>query len=615
MRLRLRHTVLGLSHELRPALQDGLWSRQVHSRRRFTTNILSPDTLTSPSEYRAQLWATNSFYCVPSSTNSSRPGWAADGPGADAELTRASNFFLGHKSQKLYRARSIFDFPINEYAPEVLVFGASNSGKSSFINSVLNEPLAEVGAKPGKTTAMTAYGVGPPLYELKLAKSVDITRSKDALVPKHSLVLVDTPGYGYGSQQFWGDHILKYIRTRRALRGALLLIDGKRGFKESDRKILQQLGALNMTTQVILTKVDKHNPEGCMEACAELLGALRAIEHNPGIAEWKRGVGWIDKIYWTAAGINPSILKSLHLERNQWKGNAGVMGARYSILRVAGLLSSDDFVTAKLRRDSILKDSKRDREELHRRNTVKGRTKEWPLRFPPIKDQEWHRNNVIWREYKKKIDRDANVDEQSWWDSAADSAQRKSTENHKRGKNSPVSTLEELEAMAAGYLSSEKSKKTERIISKPKGPMDYYAKQEAENPHLLDGPADAAPKETTEAKLNESERIVSFEELDKMMAASGGSQPNTTTTRDDAQGGEPVKAMLGRAATEAGLRPWLAKRLAGRHRRSRRSRTQESHVKDLTVNTDWTYGDAPGPSIAEGGRQPMQDGSDGVVER
>ena len=66
-------------------------------------------------------------------------------------------------------------YPINN-KPEFLLVGRSNVGKSSFINTLLNQKnLARTSSRPGKTQTLNFYLVNDSFY------------------------LIDVPGYGYAA--------------------------------------------------------------------------------------------------------------------------------------------------------------------------------------------------------------------------------------------------------------------------------------------------------------------------------------------------------------------------------------------------------------------------------
>ena len=103
-----------------------------------------------------------------------------------------------------------------ERLPEVALVGRSNVGKSSAINSLLNQKgLAKVGKVPGKT------------------QMINFFRVTTADIGIQQFYLVDLPGYGYAKvpkavQEKWKPMIEGYLTSRETLRGALVFVDVQR---------------------------------------------------------------------------------------------------------------------------------------------------------------------------------------------------------------------------------------------------------------------------------------------------------------------------------------------------------------------------------------------------
>ena len=131
-----------------------------------------------------------------------------------------------------------------ERLPEVALVGRSNVGKSSAINSLLNQKrLAKVGKVPGKTQMINFFRVTTTDTEIQ------------------QFYLVDLPGYGYAKvpkaiQDQWKPMIEGYLASRETLRGTLVLVD-VRGSERSDGEIVQWLEAVKCPTAIVATKVDK----------------------------------------------------------------------------------------------------------------------------------------------------------------------------------------------------------------------------------------------------------------------------------------------------------------------------------------------------------------------
>ena len=147
--------------------------------------------------------------------------------------------FFKHASKHVWSANvGNVVFP-PEGVPEVAFVGRSNVGKSTIINAILcRNGLARTSQKPGATRGIHFY---------ELAEKVNI---------------VDLPGYGYAAisktlAKEIRSMLLNYLENRRILKKVYVLVDGRHGLKDVDVEMLQALVECGITTQVILTKMDK----------------------------------------------------------------------------------------------------------------------------------------------------------------------------------------------------------------------------------------------------------------------------------------------------------------------------------------------------------------------
>jgi len=138
------------------------------------------------------------------------------------------------------------------------VLGRSNVGKSTLINRLVGRRgLARTSSTPGRTRRIHFYRVEDRAY------------------------LVDLPGYGYASgsreeRAAFAPLVESYLqRGREALRGALVLVDVRRGTQEEERELARYLAAEGIESRVALTKCDKlgrSETERARKALAESLG-------------------------------------------------------------------------------------------------------------------------------------------------------------------------------------------------------------------------------------------------------------------------------------------------------------------------------------------------------
>lgn len=147
--------------------------------------------------------------------------------------------------------------------PEVAFAGRSNVGKSSLLNRLLGRRnMARVSRTPGRTRALNFFLVNDRFY------------------------FVDLPGYGYAAvpsrvRETWGPMIEKYLRGRRSLRGAVLLLDGRHPPQPLDREMRAWLAQEGIPHLLVLTKMDKV-PRGRRAAHLGEAAASLGLE-DPGL--------------------------------------------------------------------------------------------------------------------------------------------------------------------------------------------------------------------------------------------------------------------------------------------------------------------------------------------
>ncbi|PIE53972.1 MAG: ribosome biogenesis GTP-binding protein YsxC [Dethiosulfovibrio peptidovorans] len=130
---------------------------------------------------------------------------------------------------------------IGEQYPEIALAGRSNVGKSSLLNRLIDQKIAHISSKPGKTRSINFFevnGAGDPF------------------------ILVDLPGYGYAArskkeQDQWRRLIERYMTTRRSLALVVHLVDFRHGLLKNDRELQEWVDGLGLPILTVFTKGDK----------------------------------------------------------------------------------------------------------------------------------------------------------------------------------------------------------------------------------------------------------------------------------------------------------------------------------------------------------------------
>lgn len=140
---------------------------------------------------------------------------------------------------------------------EVAVAGRSNAGKSSLINRLCRRrALARTSRTPGRTQQLVFF-------------RLDAQRH-----------LVDLPGYGYAAvgaelKRHWQGLIQRYLETRAALAGLVVVMDIRHPLKDSDLQLAQFALDRGLPLHLVLTKADKIGHGKRMEA-------VRAVRRQLG---------------------------------------------------------------------------------------------------------------------------------------------------------------------------------------------------------------------------------------------------------------------------------------------------------------------------------------------
>ena len=167
-------------------------------------------------------------------------------------MNENKNLIFYQQAEYYTAAADISQFPeVN--LPEVCFAGRSNVGKSSLINSICSKrSLARTSNTPGRTQLIHFYNI------------------------QNKLFLSDLPGYGYAkapkSKIFnWTRLMEGYFKKRSNLSRVFILIDARRGVKESDHELMNLLNIIAVNFQCILTKIDKISSTALKEVTVSTL--------------------------------------------------------------------------------------------------------------------------------------------------------------------------------------------------------------------------------------------------------------------------------------------------------------------------------------------------------
>ncbi|WP_291327568.1 ribosome biogenesis GTP-binding protein YihA/YsxC [Desulfovibrio sp. UCD-KL4C] len=136
----------------------------------------------------------------------------------------------------VYEIDQLEQFP----APQIILAGRSNVGKSSLVNCLAErKSLAKISATPGKTRSLNYYEVVP-----------------------HGYYIVDLPGYGYAKcskteRAKWGKLIDSYLEGNAYVVAAAVLLDSRLPPQKNDIDMLSYFIQCNIPILPILTKSDK----------------------------------------------------------------------------------------------------------------------------------------------------------------------------------------------------------------------------------------------------------------------------------------------------------------------------------------------------------------------
>lgn len=241
------------------------------------------------------------------------------------QLEAAEKFFLSHQPRKLWTATEWRKHNDGENTslgliPEVAFLGRSNVGKSSLLNALLISPaLNHVGPRPGKTTTMHAWAVSPT--DPKTGGAVK--GSMGDMITK--CAVLDMPGYGYASHDDWGQEIMSYLKNRKQLKRAFVIVDGRHGLKSGDVTMLKLLRKQGVSAQVVVSKCDKLDTTEGSQMVEKLWDDIQETVNGPGL-------GLLGEVL-----VVGSLGDGRKNDKIHYKGMRGVHEVQWAVLRATGL--------------------------------------------------------------------------------------------------------------------------------------------------------------------------------------------------------------------------------------------------------------------------------------
>jgi GTP-binding protein len=158
-----------------------------------------------------------------------------------------------------------------ESLPEIAFLGRSNVGKSSLLNCLTGKKgLAYTSSKPGCTQLINFFRINGEMH------------------------FVDLPGYGYARVPLevkarWKSLIESYLLNRNSLKTAVVLLDSRRGWMETDLELKSWLEFQNIPYVVVATKFDKLNQKEQHRSLTSISKELSGSELFPFSAVTGRG--------------------------------------------------------------------------------------------------------------------------------------------------------------------------------------------------------------------------------------------------------------------------------------------------------------------------------------
>ena len=175
---------------------------------------------------------------------------------------RAADYVI--KDAHLLFAAPSFPVERKQSFPEIAVFGRSNVGKSTFVNSLVKQSrLARTSSTPGCTRELNFYFVRGAVEG-----------------ETFQICLVDVPGFGYAKlakthRESLGRSIVDYVVERDQLQVVLILNDCRRDPQDDELSLRDTAANAGRHVFVCLTKCDKLSRNELVKAQEKIAAQYR----------------------------------------------------------------------------------------------------------------------------------------------------------------------------------------------------------------------------------------------------------------------------------------------------------------------------------------------------
>ena len=172
------------------------------------------------------------------------------------------------------------DYAWDETIPQVAFYGRSNAGKSSTLNTLLNnKTIARTSGQAGKTRQINLFNIN------------------------NSFHMLDLPGYGFAkgskAERKNLDNLIIWFVTKTTTekRMHIIVVDAQVGLSESDFELLEFLYEYNQPILILLNKIDKLNQSKTVQVIRNTKQIVAGtVEVIPFSAQAKKGTNEVWKL-------------------------------------------------------------------------------------------------------------------------------------------------------------------------------------------------------------------------------------------------------------------------------------------------------------------------------